>query len=191
MWRNLIYRQERLTFPPGAKQFVDNYYICLNGSSQPLRTFYASSNAKYTSCAQPVTSDITVNGAVLTGGPDEYESMIKAQRQTPSGIETKVRYEVEGWDVHILNPDFTLACPENLLTPTDPDAKPDRRTKDNIKASLLLQVTGMISYGGDKEAPRSMFNDVFVLVPNWDTYVKNPARHARKWLVMSQNFRAL
>jgi NTF2-related export protein 1/2 len=116
--------------------------------------------------------------------------MIKAQRQTPSGIEARVKYEVEGWDVHILNPEFTLACPENLLT-TDTDSKPDRRAKDNIKASLLLQVTGTVSFGVDKDAPRKMFNDVFVLVPNWDTHVKNPPRNARRWLIMSQNFRAL
>lgn len=175
----------------GAQQFVENYYITLNGTSLPLPAFYASSNSKYTTCANPVTSDITINGAVLTGGPEEYEKMIKAQRQTPSGIEARVKYEVEGWDVHILNPEFTLACPENLLSEDSNNSKPDKRAKDNIKASLLLQVTGTVSYGGDREAPKKMFNDVFVLVPNWDTHVKNPPRNARRWLIMSQNFRAL
>lgn len=177
--------------PSGAAQFIDQYYVCVNGTAQPLRNFYVSSSQKYTSSPVPALVDISINGQVLAGGPDEYETMLKTQRMTPSGIEAKVRYEVEGWDVHILNPEFTIGCPDHLLQKYEEERVSGKPTKDSYaRISLLVQVTGTVSFGGDKEN-RKMFNDVLVLVPNWDNHIKNPPRNAKRWLILSQNFRAL
>lgn len=163
----------------------------MNGSTQPIRNFYVSSSTKYTTSAVPANVDISINGLVLTGGPDEYEQMLKAQRMTPAGIEAKVRYEVDGWDVHILNPEFSIGCPDHLLQRYQEEAASGKFSKDyHLRSSLLLQVTGTIIFGFDKE-DKKVFNDVFVLVPNWDTHVKNPPRNAKRWLILSQNFRAL
>ncbi|OIW30254.1 hypothetical protein CONLIGDRAFT_644264 [Coniochaeta ligniaria NRRL 30616] len=178
----------------GASQFVEQYYLCVNGSPQPIRNFYVSSNTKYTQSTLPANVDISINGAVLTGGPDEYEQMLKTQRMTPAGIEAKVRYEVDSWDCHILNPDFAIGCPDNLLQKYDEEKKSGKTTFSREyfnRASLLLQVTGTIIFGGGDKDTRKVFNDVFVLVPNWDTHVKNPSRNAKRWLILSQNFRAL
>lgn len=59
------------------------------------------------------------------------------------------------------------------------------------RESLLLQVTGQITYGNDKDAPKKAFNETFVLVPNWDALRKGAGRNMRKRLILSQNFRAL
>jgi NTF2-related export protein 1/2 len=132
---------------------------------------------------------------VLTGGPDEYDQMLKAQRMTPAGVEAKVRYEVDGWDVHILNPDFAIGCPDHLLQKYEEEKTGAGAGKSHsreffMRASLLLQVTGTVMYGGDKDS-RRVFTDVFVLVPNWDTHVKNPSRNAKRWLILTHNSRTL
>lgn len=99
-----------------------------------------------------------------------------------------MRYEVEGFDVHVLNPQFRVACPEHLQT----EARGRGAiTSQAQKASLMLQVTGWVQYGASKEAPRKGFSEVFVLVPNWDSMGPKAPRGLRGWLIMSQNYRAL
>ncbi|KAB5575458.1 nuclear transport factor 2 domain-containing protein [Coniochaeta sp. 2T2.1] len=186
--------QQQKAASDGASQFVDQFYVCVNGSPTPLRTFYVSSSTKYTTSAIPANVDISVNGKVLAGGPDEYESMLKAQRMTPSGIEAKVRYEVDGWDCQIINPEFSIGCPDNLLAKYEEEKKNTAKTPSREffnRCSLLVQVTGTVTFAGGEKDERKVFNDVFVLVPNWDTHVKNPSRNAKRWLVLSQNFRSL
>lgn len=186
-------RPHSLIPPSGATQFVDQYYVCVNGSPTPIRTFYVSSSAKYTQSTLPCPVDISINGLVLTGGPDEYETMLKTQRMTPAGIEAKVRYEVDGWDCQILNPEFAIGCPDNLLAKyAEERATGKHYSKEYFnRASLLLQVTGTVVFGGGDKDVKKVFNDVFVLVPNWDTHVKNPSRNAKRWLILSQNFRSM
>lgn len=57
--------------------------------------------------------------------------------------------------------------------------------------SFAVMVMGKVKYGKDREAPQKFFTETFVLVPNWEAMQKNPPRGIRKWLIMSQNFRAL
>lgn len=140
-------------------------------------------NAKY--AAANTTSDISVNGAVLSGGPAEYEKMLETQRTSPTGsliAAAKVHYDVEGWDAQVLNPNFGLACP--------PELQDAAAAQTAGRESLLLQVTGQISYGGDKDAPKKAFNETFVLVPNWDALRRGAPRNIRRRLILSQNFRA-
>ncbi|KAF6819115.1 nuclear transport factor 2 domain-containing protein [Colletotrichum musicola] len=154
-----------------ASNFVDLYYQALNRRAPQgtISNFYTTACAKY-----PTPPDISINGAVLAGGPDDYVALLDAQGPD-------VSYEVESVDAHVINPDFELGCPEHL----------QEGDKSGAKCSVLAQVTGRVYYGKGRDAPAKTFNEVFVLVPNWDTFGKNPPRGARRWLVMSQNFRAL
>ncbi|TDZ19662.1 hypothetical protein C8034_v006086 [Colletotrichum sidae] len=154
-----------------ASNFADSYYDALNRRKPEgkLSQFYTTSCSKY-----PSPPDISINGAVIAGGPDEYAALLDTQGPD-------VRYEVESLDAHVVNPDFSLGCPEHL----------SQGDKTGAKCSIMAQVTGRVYYGKDRNAPAKTFNEVFVLVPNWDTFGKNPPRGLRRWLIMSQNFRAL
>ncbi|KAL1869723.1 hypothetical protein VTK73DRAFT_2964 [Phialemonium thermophilum] len=171
-----------------ASNFIEWYYKALRDGS-PIGPFYVTNNSKY--AAASTTSDISVNGAVLTGGPAEYEKLLEQQRTTPSGIvpASRVHYDVESWDVHVLNPNFVIACPPELLNPGQ-----QRHDKDvDSRSSLLLQVTGQITYSAEKDPNpiKRPFNETFVLVPNWDALRRNAPRNMRKKLILSQNFRSL
>ncbi|KAF9881086.1 nuclear transport factor 2 domain protein [Colletotrichum karsti] len=154
-----------------ASNFADAYYDALNRRKPQgtVSNFYTTSCSKY-----PSQPDISINGAVLSGGPDEYVALLDTQGPD-------VRYEVESLDAHVINPNFSLGCPDHLLAGDSTGAK----------CSVMAQVTGRVYYGKGRDAPAKTFNEVFVLVPNWDTLVKNPPRGVRRWLIMSQNFRAL
>ena len=146
-----------------------------------------TSNGRYT--AVGTTATLTINGRACAGGVGEFETLLEAQR---SG--GRVHYEVDGFDVHVLNPAFRVACPDHLLSPQPPSgpaADSRARAAEALKASLLVQVSGSVQYGAGKEAPRGSFAEVFVLVPNWDSMGPKAPRGAKGWLIMSQNYRAL
>ncbi|EQB58884.1 nuclear transport factor 2 domain-containing protein [Colletotrichum gloeosporioides Cg-14] len=154
-----------------ASNFADAYYDALNRRKPKgtMSQFYTTACSKY-----PTPPDISVNGAVLANGPDEYTTLLDTQGPD-------VRYEIESLDAHVVNPDFSLGCPEHL----------QGGDKNGAKCSVMAQVTGRVYYGKGRDAAAKTFNEVFVLVPNWDTFGKNPPRGVRRWLIMSQNFRAL
>lgn len=184
-----------------AQIFVDAYYDALNRRKPTvaLPPFYVSSSTAYN--AYP--PDISINGRPLTS-PAEYGALLEqyyhkedqdpataastdskkpppaSSRQQP--VKPQVRFEVESFDAHVVNPDYNLAAPPHVLSTPD---------KSGAKCSVLTQVTGRIYYGRGRDAPAKTFNEVFVLVPNWDMFVRNPPKGARRWLIMSQNFRAL
>lgn len=173
----------------GAANFVESYYRTLQ-EGNPLGPFYVTGNAKY--AAANATADISINGAVLST-PAEYEKLLEGQRSSPSGAlipASKVHYDVEGWDAQVLNPHFGLACPAEMRDDVNPAALLTGASPAAGRESLLLQVTGQISYGGDKDAPKKAFHETFVLVPNWDALSKGAPRNMRKRLILSQNFRA-
>ena len=169
----------------GASNFVDWYYRTLREGNS-IAPFYATNNAKY--AAANTASDISINGALLSGGPDEYEKLLLNQRATPTGTlpASKIRWDIDSWDVQIINPDFAVACPPELA-----DANNNSNPGAGGRESLLLQVAGQISYGSDKDAHKKAFSETFVLVPNWDALRRNPPRNLRRRLILSQNFRAL
>ena len=86
---------------------------------------------------------------------------------------------VDSFDSHVVNPNFSFAAP---------DVRSDRT---GGRASIVAQVTGTVQYGRGRDAPRQSFNEVFLLVPNWDAMARNPPKNLRRWLIMSQNFRTL
>ncbi len=111
-----------------------------------------------------------------------------AQRAGGSGGSGRVRYDVEGFDVHMLNPAFRVACPDNLLGEVRGRGAAAATAQ---KASLLVQITGVVTYGSGKDAPKGSFSEVFVLVPNWDALSPKAPRGLKGWLIMSQDYRGL
>ncbi|OAA56397.1 Nuclear transport factor 2 [Cordyceps fumosorosea ARSEF 2679] len=153
-----------------ADNFINTYYQAINSKSN-LQNFYVNSSPRY-----PKPADISINGQVLAL-PADYLALIEAQG---SGV----HYDVESLDAHVLNPSFTVGMPEKLN-----DA--ERAERAGSRMSLAVTAVGRVRFGRGKEAPQKMFNETFVLVPNWDALARNPPRGLKKWLIMSQNFRAL
>ncbi|KAG6007230.1 hypothetical protein E4U21_006249 [Claviceps maximensis] len=153
-----------------AESFINHYYQALNNRSQ-LSHFYINSSSKYT-----ITADISINGS-LVATPADYSKLLDAQGEG-------VRYEVESLDVHVINRSSQYGAPEIIHDN-------NRIEKNGGRMSIAVATMGRVQFGKGKDAPRKMFNESFVLVPNWDSMAKNPPRGLRRWLIMSQNFRAL
>lgn len=180
----------------GAQSFVDWYYRDLN-DNRSLLPYYVNASTKYTNAG--INADITINGGVLAS-PAEYEALLDEQRgagkpngpadsnassssYTPSTNNNKVRYEVDSFDAQVVNDDYSLACPEHILS-----RGPDR---GGGRVSAVVTVMGVVHVGGGPDALRRRFHEVFVLVPNWDVRGRNPPRGAKRFLIASQNYRTL
>ncbi|KAM0328507.1 hypothetical protein ACHAQA_004914 [Verticillium albo-atrum] len=177
-----------------AKIFVDAYYDALNRRKpSAIAPFYTTASTSYASHPP----DLSINGLPLTD-PAAYARLLdehyheeplpgvpvpKASSAAAASAATPlVRLELESFDAHVVNPDYVLAAPPGIADTPD---------KTGAKCSVLVQVTGRVYYGRGRAAPAETFNEVFVLVPNWDTFGRNAPKGARRWLISSQNFRAL
>ena len=172
-----------------AERFVDDFYDTLN-KRRNIEPFYVNACTRYTS----LKADISINGLVVPT-PADFQAMI--EKRGPG-----VHYEVESFDAHCINPDFNIDAPDHAL-------EPDR---SGAKGQLLVSVVGRVRYARTKAlrelarqmapdleerllsdpmfAPREQnFTDVFVLVPNWDTFVARSPR--RRQLILSHKFREL
>ncbi|KAI0196503.1 nuclear transport factor 2 domain-containing protein [Xylaria flabelliformis] len=188
-----------------AENFVEHYYESLN-KRQPLAQYYASTSAHLTSAS--VKPDISINGRVLESVA-AYEALLDAQGRN-------VRYEVASFDAQPVSPNYALGCP-SALSLSDSDAATGRgklakSVKDGDRVSFAVQVNGTIRYGkpgdtttaaatpaaggtgnptpGDGEPLETAFNEAWLLVPHWEALGRNAPRGLRRWVVVSQNFRA-
>lgn len=109
--------------------------------------------------------------------PDDYSALLDAQGPG-------VRYEIESLDAHVINPSSAYGAPDKIHE----EAKVER---NGGRMSIAVTTMGRVQFGKGRDAPQKMFNETFVLVPNWDSMARNPPRGIRRWLIMSQNFRAL
>ncbi|KAG5928033.1 hypothetical protein E4U42_001379 [Claviceps africana] len=153
-----------------AETFVNHYYQALNSRSQ-ISHFYINSSSKYST-----TADISINGSVVAT-PADYSTLLDAQGEG-------VRYEIESLDAHVINPSSQYGAPENIYDN-------NKIEKNGGRMSIVVTTMGRVQFGKGRDARQKMFNETFVLVPNWDSMVKNPPRGLKRWLIMSQNFRAL
>ncbi|EQL02332.1 hypothetical protein G6O67_006823 [Ophiocordyceps sinensis] len=153
-----------------AETFVSHYYQAVNTRST-LEHFYTNSSARYSTPA-----DISINGKVVPT-PANYSSLLEAQGPG-------VCYEIESLDAHVINPSTAYGAPEKIHE----EAKME---KNGSRMSLVVTTMGKVQFGKGRDAPQNMFNETFVLVPNWDSMAKNPPRGIKRWLIMSQNYRAL
>ncbi|KAG5917756.1 hypothetical protein E4U61_002427 [Claviceps capensis] len=153
-----------------AEIFVNHYYQALNNQLQ-LSNFYINSSSKYT-----IAADISINGSVVAT-PAAYSTLLEGQG-------AGVRYDMESLDVHVINPSSKYAAPKNIQDNTKSESS-------GARMSLVVTTMGKVQFGKGREAARKMFTETFVLVPNWDSMGRNPPRGLKRWLIMSQNFRAL
>lgn len=153
-----------------AETFVSHYYQALNNRAS-LQHFYVNSSPRYS-----VGADISINGSVVAT-PADYSALLDVQGPG-------VRYEIESLDTHVINPSTIYGAPQHLLENNRPE-------KSGACMSIAVTVMGRVQFGKGRDAPLKMFNESFVLVPNWDSMGRNAPRGVKRWLVMSQNFRAL
>ncbi|KAK4075280.1 uncharacterized protein Triagg1_4401 [Trichoderma aggressivum f. europaeum] len=153
-----------------AEIFVNNYYQAINSKAK-LETYYINSSTRYS-----IPADISINGSVVPT-PAEYSKLLESQGEN-------VLYEIESLDSHIINPSFQYGAPDTVY-------ESEKNEKSGRRMSIVVTTMGKVRFGKGREAPQKMFNETFVLVPNWDAMARNPARGLKRWLIMSQNFRAL
>ncbi|CAM1507913.1 Fc.00g047610.m01.CDS01 [Cosmosporella sp. VM-42] len=153
-----------------AETFVSNYYQAINKAAA-LLPFYINSSSRYS-----IPADISINGSVVPT-PADYLKLLESQGKD-------VFYEIESFDAHVMNPSFQYGAPENLQDN-------NRIEKSGGRMSIVVTTMGRVQFGKGREAPQKMFNETFVLVPNWESMGKNPPKGIKRWLIMSQNFRAL
>ncbi|KAK8855228.1 nuclear transport factor 2 domain-containing protein [Apiospora arundinis] len=162
-----------------AQNFVDAFYETLNRGRSPAQ-YYVSSSTKLTTVGG-LKPDISVNGRVCgEGGVAEYEELLKAQG-------TPVHYEVHSFDAQPLNPNYVIG-----LTPAE-QQQPISTTRERDVAERLsfsVQVSGAVKLGKGEDVTEKDFNEAFVLVPHWESQGRNASRNARRYLVVSQNFRS-
>jgi NTF2-related export protein 1/2 len=174
----------------GADSFVSWYYQDLN-EGRSIAPYYVNSSQKYTTAG--ITADVTINGGHLTD-PSQYEVLLEQQRRSASNASNangaanhnhkSVRYDPTSYDAQVLNNDYGLACPANVLS--------KGADSSGARISMLLTVTGTLHLGNGPEMQHVRFHEVFVLVPNWDVVGRrNPPRNAKKFLISSQNYRTL
>ncbi|KAI5867298.1 hypothetical protein GGS23DRAFT_169485 [Durotheca rogersii] len=183
-----------------AQSFVEHFYDALD-KRRPLAPFYASTSARLAGAG--VKPDISINGKVLSpdGGVAEYEAMLDAQGRP-------VAYEVTSFDAHPVVPHYVLGEPDPA------GGSSSAKVKDGDAMSFAVQVSGVVKYGrggggggansGAKDGRGAIFgggskadvvekgfNEAFLLVPHWEAWARNAPRNLRKWVIVSQNFRAL
>ncbi|KAI3322997.1 nuclear transport factor 2 domain-containing protein [Xylariaceae sp. AK1471] len=185
-----------------AQNFVEQYYEALN-KRHPLAQYYASTSPHLTSAS--VKPDISINGRVVDSVA-AYEALLDAQGRF-------VTYEIASFDAHPVNANYALGCPEALSVAADGGVpgrgKVAKSIKDGDRVSFAVQVSGTIRYGKPGEVAagsaegaggeataegvpvEKAFNESWLLVPHWEALGRNAARGLRKWVVVSQNFRAL
>ncbi|KAI1338989.1 hypothetical protein F5Y15DRAFT_384364 [Xylariaceae sp. FL0016] len=192
-----------------ASSFIEHYYSALN-SRQPLAHFYASTSPLLT--AAGVSPDISINGAPLANGEPELGALL-AQQGHP------VSYAVDLWDAQPVCPNYQLGCPENMGGPPaasaatsgvmavenqdgggggrGPQGRARREVEKSVgngeRISFALLVQGTVRFGklGEEGTVEKSFTERFLLVPHWEALRPKASRGVRRWVVHSQNFRAL
>ena len=170
------------TAAEGAQAFIDWYYTAAS-DRKPLQSFYVNGSPSYS--AASITADISVNGLVVKD-PAELERLLETQANG-----SRVKYDVEGFDAHVLNPNFLVACPADILSQQQQQQQNRNLSARDAKVSIMAMVNGAVQFGTDKDAPRRPFTEVFVLVPNWESMGPKAPRNAKRFLVLSQNYRAM
>ncbi|KAK3327628.1 hypothetical protein B0T19DRAFT_484703 [Cercophora scortea] len=185
-----------------AKEFVEWYYSQLN-QGKPVCSAYVDKNKSYQSAS--IKADITINGSPPIT-PEEWDAKLLSQRspQTPSQpstdptttnlmISPKVHFEIDSYDVHVINADYRAGATPAQLEKFG--------TKPGVRMMLMLSVSGSVAFGtttggsGDFDraaatTTKQHLNDTFILVPNWDALSRAGSRNTRRYLVFSHTYRA-
>lgn len=150
-----------------AQRFVESYYPALQTARSSLDSFYVPSSSLSDGKTVPT---IVFNGNVI---PDPLALRTLFENEMPHA-----HYEVQSFDCHVLNPNYSLA---------GPGIHPPSSGKN---MSIILTVSGYVRYGESRDGAMRGFSESIVLIPNPDSS-SSRARGIpkRDWLIQSQNFR--
>lgn len=112
-----------------------------------------------------------MNGNVVAD-PEIFQQTLDKQKERP-------KYEVQSYDAHVLNDNYSIGAEDSALGPD----------KTGKKMSILVMCSGSVKYtleGGDEIRA---FTESVILVPNWETHKPNAAKGLKRWLIASQTFR--
>ncbi|KAI1391479.1 uncharacterized protein F4822DRAFT_396850 [Hypoxylon trugodes] len=197
-----------------GQNFVDHFYESLN-RRRPLGLFYASASPRLVSAG--VLPDISVNGLPVTDVA-AYESLLEAQGNNvtydigsfdahpvnpyfragepdsvPSGA------GATGAAATLRNGDRMSFALQVSGTVRYGRGHGDGKVGDapaatsGVDALVGAGANGNGNGNGKEEdgVDERPFNEAFLLVPHWEAWARNAPRNLRKWVIVSQNFRAL
>jgi len=173
------------TVSEAAQNFVEAYYEALN-KRRDTSAFYASTSPKLTSAG--VVPDISINGHVLSGPSPEFPNPAQAAQAllvTARGA-GGAHYEVASFDAHPVNTNYAVGADAVNNTGANLSSRAER-------ISFAVQVSGSAKYGksGEDGFLEQAFTEAWLLVPHWEAQGPKAPRGLRRWVVVSQNFRAL
>ncbi|KAI0104868.1 hypothetical protein GGR51DRAFT_521507 [Nemania sp. FL0031] len=197
-----------------AQIFVEHYYDSLN-KRQPLAHYYASTSPRLTSAS--VKPDISINGRVVESVA-AYEALLDAQGAhvhydvasfdahpvNPNygiGCPSQLAAPADGGSGRAVK---SLRDGDRLsfavqVNGTIRYGKPSDAPVATTTAATATTAAGVVGAGsataekvaGAEGAPaEAAFAEAWLLVPHWEALGRNAARGMRKWVVVSQNFRA-
>ncbi|KAJ5090725.1 hypothetical protein N7532_009409 [Penicillium argentinense] len=143
-----------------ASDLVKSFYVALQSNRQSIATYYS---------ATPTT--ILFNGNQVADGPAVQEIFVN---QMPTA-----KYEVQSYDAQIINRAYPTPTADGGTKPTS-----EMGIKD---MSLLVLVSGFVTYGDGPDLPQRAFSESFVMIPN--PTASDRGKHRKDWLIQSHNFR--
>lgn len=168
-----------------ASKFVNWYYSQIN-EGKGVSQSYVTNNDTYKNAGHP-PADICVNGLVCPT-PEDWEKILAQQREAPKATNDKkhVSYVVDTFDAHVINADYRFGATQNLIDIHGPN--------DGVRMMIMVNVSGTVYFGVSKRSNeeysvKQHFNDVFILVPNWDSLAKQ-SKYGKRFLIASQTYRA-
>ncbi|KAI1661205.1 hypothetical protein F4813DRAFT_399253 [Daldinia decipiens] len=195
-----------------AQSFVDHFYEALS-KRRPLSQFYASASARLTTAG--VKPDISING-LLVPDASAYEALLETQGGPVSYDVASFDAQPVNPCFRIGEPE-PPAGPGRDATAAAAVRNGDRLSfavqvsgvvrygrghgdgKAGVGDAVAVGGGGVgVGVGGsnnsskdDNEPLEKPFNEAFLLVPHWEAWGRNAPRGLRKWVIVSQNFRAL
>ncbi|KAI9704164.1 MAG: hypothetical protein M1836_007025 [Candelina mexicana] len=150
-----------------AEKFVASYYNALSTSRDTISSFYIPPATMPDGKTLPT---IVFNGNIVT---DSSTFQTIFEKEMPAA-----HYDIQSYNCHMINPNYTAIGSEG--TPST--------TGKNM--SILVIISGSVSYGKALEGEKRVFSESIVLVPNpTSTASKGKGGSRKGWLIQSQNFR--
>ncbi|KAI1328837.1 nuclear transport factor 2 domain-containing protein [Xylariaceae sp. FL0255] len=195
-----------------AQSFTEAYYDALN-KRHSLAPFYSSTSNLLTTAG--VKPDISVNGQMLESVA-AFEALLDKQGKPVHYDVHLFDAQPVNPNYGMGCPESLLPDDAAGGGPGGGKARNAKSVRDGDRISFVVTVSGMVRYGkgspnGNAAAAAANtaaagtdaaaapvdgpiekgFTESWLLVPHWEALGRNAGRGLRKWVVVSQNFRAL
>ncbi|KAI4255848.1 MAG: hypothetical protein LQ352_002366 [Teloschistes flavicans] len=152
-----------------TQYFIESYYAALNTRQEPLSSFYISPCAMTGGKSLP---SISFNGDQIRNAT---ALQVMFEDQIPAAY-----YEVKCYDCHVVNSNYVAENTEGWPP----------KTGKNM--TILVAVSGCVTFGHNDEAKKRGFSETFLLVPNPVAAAnKQRAKDVKEWIIQTQNFRVV